>query len=954
MADSMSVRAVLSAVDHGFTSTMNSARKTLGSLGSTVKSGIGFGILTGAGMAAFNAISNGARNLITEIDNSNKAWKTFEGNMQILGKTDAEIKKVKGTMQSYAEQTIYSSSDMASTYSQLAAVGVKSADKLVTGFGGLAAAAENPAQAMKTLSQQATQMAAKPTVAWQDFKLMLEQTPAGIAAVAKEMGMTTSELVTAIQDGEVATEDFFAAIEKVGNSKGFTDLATSYKTVGQAMDGLYETLGNKLGPAFDVLSTAAIGCLSSIIDKIGQIDAEGLADKVSAGLAKAQPYFEMAKSAAMAFGSAVMKVGGFLVDHADAISKVIPVVLALAAAYKAFKIVNAVVPAVAGFANHISKLASGGISNLGNKLMQTASGVETVGKKSSVSSKQMLASAKSFMMLGAAVLMIAVGFGILAFSAIKLADAGSLAIGVMFGLVVALAALGVGMAFLLRSISTVGKKAMPAATAMLLLGAAVVLVAAGFALLSYSAISLANSGGAAIATMFGMVVAIGALMAVAAVLGPALTAGAVGFIAFGAAIALVGIGALLAATALYVVAGVLPTVATYGMQGAAAIALLGAGMIVFAVGALLAGAACIVLAAGLTLAAAGLTLAAVGVGLLATGMLLLGVGALMAGTGVMMMAAALPIIASSALTASVGLTALCAVITLFGAGAAVASAGILAFGAGMLTASAGTLAMSAALSGVASKMKSIAGSAKSVQSSLSSMRSSVISVGAGFNVLAGIAQAAMSRVTSALNSAAAKAQSAGTKLGTGFTNGMKSGLSSAPAAANSTVAAISTAFMSGYGRAYSAGSYIGQGLVNGLRSMLGAVRAMANQIAQAVNAAIAAKARLGSPSKVTKQYGKWYGEGLIIGIDDMVKKAQNAAEKLVYIPDMSGLSPAYAYSGGLSSDYSYSRNAEYVIEVPLSVDGKEFARATATYTNDEIERRQSRQNRKRGIVPSLA
>lgn len=954
MAESMSVRAVLSAVDHGFTSTMNSARKTLGSLGSTVKSGIGFGILTGAGMAAFNAISNGARNLITEIDNSNKAWKTFEGNMQILGKTDAEIKKVKGTMQSYAEQTIYSSSDMASTYSQLAAVGVKSADKLVTGFGGLAAAAENPTQAMKTLSQQATQMAAKPTVAWQDFKLMLEQTPAGIAAVAKEMGMTTSELVTAIQDGEVATEDFFAAIEKVGNSKGFTDLATSYKTVGQAMDGLYETLGNKLGPAFDVLSTAAIGCLSGIIDKIGQIDAEGLADKVSAGLEKAQPYVEMAKSALSAFGSAVVKVGGFLVEHAGAISKVIPVVLALVAAYKAFKIVNAVVPAVAGFANHISKLASGGISGLGDKLMQTASGVETVGKKASVSSKQMLASAKSFMMLGAAVLMIAAGFGILAFSAIKLADAGGLAIGVMFGLVVALAALGVGMAFMLKSISTVGKKALPAATAMLLLGAAVVLVAAGFALLSYSAISLANSGGAAIATMFGMVVAVGALMAVAALLGPALTAGAVGFIAFGAAIVLVGVGALLAATALYIVAGVLPTVASYGMQGAAAIALLGAGMIVFAAGALLAGVACVVLGAGLAIVAVGLTLAAVGVGLLATGMLLLGAGALMAGTGVMMMALALPIIASSALTASVGLTALCAVITLFGAGAAVASAGIIAFGAGMLTASAGTLAMSAALSGVASKMQSISYSAKSTVSSINSMSNAAKSTEAAISSLASTASSSMNKIISAMTTAAAKAQSAGTKLGTGFTNGMKSGLSPAPSVAKSAITSISTAFSSGYSSAYSAGRYIGQGLVNGLRSMLGAVRSIADQLAREVNRAIALRAQLGSPSKLTKQYGRWYGEGLIIGIKDMVKKAQNAAERLVYIPDMSGLSPAAAFGGELSSDYNYSRNAEYVIEVPLSVDGKEFARATATYTKDEIERRQSRQNRKRGIVPSLA
>lgn len=953
MAESMSVRAVLSAVDHGFTSTMNSARKTLGSLGSTVKSGIGFGILTGAGMAAFNAISNGARNLVTEIDASNSAWKTFEGNMKILGKTDSQIKKVKGSMQSYAEKTIYSSSDMASTYSQLAAVGVKSADKLVTGFGGLAAAAENPQQAMKTLSQQATQMAAKPMVAWQDFKLMLEQTPAGIAAVAKEMGMTTSELVQNVQDGKVKTEDFFNAIEKVGNSKGFTNLATQYKTVGQAMDGLYETLGNKLGPAFNVLSTAAIGCLSGIIDKIGQIDAEGLADKVAAGLEKAQPYFEMAKTAVMTFGHAVMTVGGFLVDHAGTISTVIPVILALVAAYKGFKIVNAIVPAVAGFANHIAKLATSGISTLGSKLMETASGVETVGKKSKVSAKQMLASGKAFMMLGAAVLMIAAGFGILAYSAIQLADAGGLAIGVMFGLVGAVAALGFGMAVMLKSISSVGKKALPAAAAMLLLGAAVVLIAAGFTLLSSAAINLASAGGAAIGVMFGMVAAVAALMAVAALLGPALTTGAIGFIAFGAAILMVGAGAFLAASALSIVAGVLPMVAAYGTQGAAAIALLGAGMIVFAAGAALAGAACVVLGAGLAVVAVGLAAAAVAVMLLATGMLLLGTGAMMAGIGVMMIAAALPIIASSALTAAAGLTAFTAVVAIFSAGALAAGAAIVAFGAGMVTASAGTLVMLAALSGVASKMNSTASSAKSTQSSLSAISSSAMSVGASLNALAGIALSAMSRIVSAFNSAAAKAPAAGTRMGIGFTNGMKGGLSKAPSAAIAATSAVNAAFRSGYGGAYSAGAYVSQGFANGLRSMLGAITAAANAIVAQANRAIQAKAKIGSPSKITTQYGKWYGEGMEIGILKKVQDVSNAARELFSLPTIAApdISP---YNGELGGEYRYGGNAAYTIEVPLTVDGREIARATATYTQDEIERRQNRENRKRGIVPGLA
>ncbi|WP_153049530.1 tape measure protein, partial [Streptococcus suis] len=137
-----------------------------------------------------------------------------------------EIAGVKKELQSFATETIYSASDMASTYSQLAAVGIKSTKELVTGFGGLAAAAENPGQAMKTLSTQAVQMAAKPTVAWADFKLMLEQTPAGISAVAKHMGMSTAEMVTAVQDGKIATQDFFDAINAVGNNDTFRKMAT--------------------------------------------------------------------------------------------------------------------------------------------------------------------------------------------------------------------------------------------------------------------------------------------------------------------------------------------------------------------------------------------------------------------------------------------------------------------------------------------------------------------------------------------------------------------------------------------------------------------------------------------------------------------------------------------------------------------------------------------------------
>ena len=249
-------------------------------VGSIFKQVLGANLVSSAITTTIGSITSGVRELYGELNGSNKAWQTFEGNMSMLGKSADEISNAKKAMQDYATQTIYSASDMAQTYSQLAAVGIKGTDKLVTGFGGLAAAAENPQQAMKTLSQQAVQMAAKPTVAWQDFKLMLEQTPAGISAVAKEMGMSTSEMVTAVQDGTIKTEDFFNAIQKVGNNEHFAKMATQFKSIDQAIDGAKETLSNKLMPAFEKFNQFGIKVVEQLTNALDKIDFGKVADKV--------------------------------------------------------------------------------------------------------------------------------------------------------------------------------------------------------------------------------------------------------------------------------------------------------------------------------------------------------------------------------------------------------------------------------------------------------------------------------------------------------------------------------------------------------------------------------------------------------------------------------------------------------------------------------------------------
>lgn len=241
--------------------------KGISKLSNIAQTGLGV-VIGNIATSAVQKIGQLGSELVAGLNESSAAWKTFQANMQMNGKTVDEISEIKGELKDFAEQTIYSASDMASTFSQLEAVGTKNTTALVKGFGGLAAAASDPTQAMKTLSQQATQMAAKPKIAWEDFKLMVEQTPAGISAVAKTMGMSTQELISNVQDGKVKTEEFFDAIAKTGTNADFTALATQYKTIGQATDGLVETLTGQLQPAFDTLSQVGINAISGITDKI--------------------------------------------------------------------------------------------------------------------------------------------------------------------------------------------------------------------------------------------------------------------------------------------------------------------------------------------------------------------------------------------------------------------------------------------------------------------------------------------------------------------------------------------------------------------------------------------------------------------------------------------------------------------------------------------------------------
>lgn len=203
-------------------------------------------------------------------------------------------------------------------------------------------------------------------------------------------------------------------------------------------------------------------------------------------------------------------------------------------------------------------------------------------------------------------------------------------------------------------------------------------------------------------------------------------------------------------------------------------------------------------------------------------------------------------------------------------------------------------------------------------------------------------------IVTAFKPAITGARTSGQTIGQNFATAISSKSGAVSSASGRLVSAVRSALSNV--STYQYGAYIGQGLANGIWSQLGNVRAAANALVAQAERAIRAKAMIHSPSKLTYQLGEYFGEGFTNGIKNLTKDAWKAASDLVSIPAVNVPQMALAgWDTTLNDEYFYNDSAEYVIYVPVEIDGKEVATVTAPYTEAELTKRQKYRNRKQGI-----
>lgn len=923
MAETFSVKAILSAQDKGFKSVFGAATKSAKELKSTLMGGIGFGAMMAIGQKSVSVVSGSLSGLTKETINTSDAMQKLQQAMRFSGYAEDEIQRIAGatgTLKTYADKTVFSLQDVMSTFGSLSANGVKDAEKLTESVGNAVAVFGGGAQEFSSVALAFSQAMASGALHAQDWNQIVNASPQLAGGLRKELiklnPILGEDFKQAMEDGAITADLLGQAMNNIGMTDMAREAAQSVTTFEGAMGNLEATVTSGMQSIYDsFVKGKAVDAINQFNGKVESVFSR-LQTWIPATMIRLESYWKILKKEASqvsgafgdafgairkelgklipAFGStesvngfrdAIQGTGdvlqafaGFLEEHADIIARVIAELPKLIAGYKGFKIVKPFIPIVAGFTGAILKLAGKGIGKIAGKLFGISKGQREVGVSSRENVKSTMESAKAFMMLGAGVALISAGFFLLSQGAKAVADSGPLAVAVLVGMVAAIAGLLIVAKMVAPTLSS-------GAAGFVAFGAAVLLAAAGIAVLTMCAISLVNAGPLAIAVMFGLIVAIGGLMVVAAAVAPVLTAGAVGLIAFGVAAALVGAAVLLASAGLAIVASVLPIVAEYGLQASVAIGALGVAMTVFGAGTIVAGVGCAVLA----------------VGLLAVGVAVLGV-----------------------------------------------TVGVVAFGVAMVAACVGVLAMAVALLAVNSSMKSIAKNAKTAQKSITSMKDSVSIVNDGLDALGNKAKSAVKSIVSAFDNGAGKAKSSGKKLGDSAKDGVQSGLQPTQAIAISMVSAVLASLASGAGSAYSSGLNIGISFANGLAASLGRIQAIAAQMTAAANSAAASRASLPKTRSVIS--GEIENTPMI-STYGMVDEINDRID----IPVISSADPVMtAYTSRtdtkkeLSDGYTYQRNATYTIVVPVEYNGREAARVTAEFTQKELESRESMKMRLKG------
>ncbi|WP_182437736.1 tape measure protein [Bombilactobacillus bombi] len=352
MPETYSVKAVLSAVDNNFSSTVKNAIESIG--GITKKTGVfgksasssfkqasdsatGFGSsvarlstaigITQAVSSGINAMKNSMGGAVSRMDTLANSSRVFKNMGFAAGDTAKMMEQLQASIKGLPtplDQAVKGVQMIASSTGDIGrsqAIWAALNDSIL-GFGGSTADVNN---AVLQLSQ-AFSNGTIDGMTW--ISMMNSQMGPVLTAIAKKMGITTGELKEGLSKGKISVQEFQDALIELDKNGG-GGLESLHNIALTATGGIATSMQNaktsvtrgltEMLKGFDTFTQTVTGLnLSQIINQIGTA-VEGVLDKVASNIPKAAGYFkklgltaDQSKRLITGFVSAAMGIGAIV------------------------------------------------------------------------------------------------------------------------------------------------------------------------------------------------------------------------------------------------------------------------------------------------------------------------------------------------------------------------------------------------------------------------------------------------------------------------------------------------------------------------------------------------------------------------------------------------------------------------------------------------------------------
>lgn len=235
-----------------------------GAVGGLVSSGIGM---------AVDAIGDLTGDIIEASDSADK----FKSTLNFAGLDTGTIDALTASTQAYADQTVYSISDIRNVTAQLAANGVQGFDKLAEAAGNLNAVAGGNAQTFSSVGMVLTQTAGAGKLTTENWNQLADAIPGASGKLQEAMlknGAYTGNFRDAMEKGEISAEEFNQAIMDLGMTDAAKEAATSTSTIEGAMGNLEASVvgvGTTILDQFKGPLTSGISMLAQRISGLSSV-----------------------------------------------------------------------------------------------------------------------------------------------------------------------------------------------------------------------------------------------------------------------------------------------------------------------------------------------------------------------------------------------------------------------------------------------------------------------------------------------------------------------------------------------------------------------------------------------------------------------------------------------------------------------------------------------------------